>query len=276
MNLRFHFTIDVDWAPGSESGLVTLLEISRRFRLPTSLFIAGMFAKKHPRLLHNAVCDGHELGTHGWLHCVEEGENFRDCSLDSQRRWIDDATDAVQRATGIRPLMFRAPDLCVSETTHEVLEEAGYRLDSSVPARRLAGHLKYAKYFGAPLEPYYPARDHLGRRGDSPILEVPPSSFGVPLNMSALRTLGFGPVTWATRRVMRRSAALVFYSHPSEFVPASDQYVGPNEPKRYREGLGPQNIAVLQKYIRYILDLGYRPTLLSEHLHEHRAYHSGE
>ena len=68
---------------------------------------------------------GHELGTHGWEHGgLEQDEDFRSASYDQQRAWIRLATEAVEKASGVRPVVFRAPSLWVGETTLRALEAA--------------------------------------------------------------------------------------------------------------------------------------------------------
>ena len=277
MSLRFHFTLDLDWVRGSEAGVRSLLELSRRHELPTSLFVAGRFAEDYPEVLQDALEQGHEIGSHGWEHGQNNDEDFRNGSYESQKQWIRQPTDAIEKATGVRPVMFRAPNLWVSETTLRVLVEDGYQLDSSIPAQRFDfgyGQVSYTRYFKAPLAPYHPSEDHFGRSGESSLLEIAPSAFAcVPINMSALRKFGFRVIAWAVRRLRKRSPVLVFYAHPSEFVAAEDQELPKDEVRRHRVGIGPQNLAVVERFIRYVLSLGYKPALISEHLHEDPADH---
>jgi len=130
--LPLHFTIDVDWVHGSESGLKSLLDFCDRWKLKATIFVAGRFAETHAELLGECRWRGHELGTHGWEHgSLEEDEDFRSASYDQQRKWIQLATDAVEKASGVRPVVFRAPSLWVSKTTLRALEGEGYRYDSS-------------------------------------------------------------------------------------------------------------------------------------------------
>ena len=42
---RWHFTIDVDWVPGSEVGLEGLLDFCDRRSLKATIFVAGRFAE---------------------------------------------------------------------------------------------------------------------------------------------------------------------------------------------------------------------------------------
>ncbi len=278
-SMRFHFTIDVDWIPGSDAGLSSLLSLCRKHELPSTLFVAGRFAEVYPDILREACDDGCDIGCHGMFHGVDDGENFRDCSYGSQKKCIERATAAIDIATGVRPVMFRAPNLWTSETMMRVLVENDYRLDSSVPAQRFDfwyGQCSYVRYYRAPLKPYHPSPNHLGKRGDSPLLEVTPSAYGcIPINMSALRVFGFRPVAWAIRRLAKITPVLVFYSHPAEFVNADQQDIPSSDPKRYREGIGPQNLAIVEQLIEFVSDLGYKPARMSEELsrgeaNEHR------
>lgn len=276
---HFLFTVDVDWIPGSHTGLKGLYDFCERHDLRSTLFIAGRFAERYPEIVREGAERGHELGTHGWEHGQkgkEDEENFQAASYEQQTEWMRRSTEAVADAAGVRPVAFRAPNLLVGETTFRVLREQGYRYDSSVPARRLSvtyGSLNLPRYYWAPLEPYHPDERDLARTGDSPILEVPPSSFFVPLNMSALRVLGLRSCCWAVRRVARRSPSLVFFSHPSEFVPADQQEIPAVNPKRHLEGIGPQNFDLLGRFVEYVKSRGYASTtyagLASERRHRH-------
>ena len=113
--MRFHFTIDVDWIPGSEAGLTSLLGLCREYDLMPTLFVAGRFAEVYPEVLREARDQGCDIGCHGMYHGVDGKENFLSCYYSSQRNWIEQATHAIGIATGIRPEMFRAPNLWASE-----------------------------------------------------------------------------------------------------------------------------------------------------------------
>jgi len=264
---RFFFTIDVDWVPGSKQGLRGLLDLCRELDLEATLFIAGRFARDYPDIVREAALEGYELGTHGWEHGLNSVENFRSACYNKQKEWLELATRTVEEVANQRPVSFRAPNLWISETMLHILEEMGYLYDSSVPARRFDmgfGRINQLRYFHAPLEPYYPSYDHLAMKGSCRILEVPPSAFFVPMNMTALRVLGFRAVTWAVRQIWKRNSLLVFYCHPSEFVPAAHQQLAEDEPARHRKLTGPQNFALLSKFIKFIMGLGYKSARIHE------------
>ncbi len=270
---RFYFTIDCDWVPGSQYGLERLLLICERYKLSSTIFFAGRFAEDYPALVRECHRRGHELGTHGWAHGgLEQDEDFRVASYERQREWIRRATDAVEKASGVRPVIFRAPNLRISEVTLRVLEDEGYRYDSSIPARRFDmgfGRVHYTQYFLAPLEPYNPSWQGLHREGGSSILEIPPSACLFPINLASLRILGLPIVGRMIDWVGRRSKHLVFYCHPSEFLYAKDQ-IFPRAMSRWNQwGMRPGNLSLVESLIDSVLNLGYSAIPISNSLSRH-------
>jgi peptidoglycan/xylan/chitin deacetylase (PgdA/CDA1 family) len=265
---QFYFTIDCDWVPGSHVGLEMLLAFCDRTHLKGTIFFAGRFAEAYPHLVRDCHDRGHQLGTHGWAHGgLEDDEDFRTASYEQQREWIRRATEAVEQAAGIRPVVFRAPNLSIGETTLRALEHEGYRYDSSVPARRFDmgfGRVHYLKYFWAPLDPYRPSGDDLTTPGESPLIEVPPSSCLFPINMATLRTLGLPMVQRMIRWIGRRSRHLVFYCHPSEFVYAKDQVFPDAMSKWNQKGMCPANLSLVEEFLDHVLEHGYAPTQMME------------
>ena len=277
----WHFTIDVDWVRGSEVGLEGLLDFCDRWKVKATIFVTGRFAESYPDLIGDCRRRGHELGTHGWEHgSLEQDEDFRSASYDQQRKWIRLATEAVEKASGVRPVVFRAPSLWISETTLHALEEEGYRYDSSVPARRFDcgfGRVHYLKYFRAPSEPYRLSSSHLRLPGHSSLIELAPSAFLFPINMATLRTLGLPVMKWMVSRISRRASRLVFYSHPYEFVHADQQSFPRNMSKWNMRSMSPKNFSVLDRFVEHILLEDYSPTLFASSLSqacasEHEAH----
>ena len=277
----WHFTIDVDWVRGSEVGLEGLLDFCDRWKMKATIFVTGRFAESYPDLIGDCRRRGHELGTHGWEHgSLEQDEDFRSASYDQQRKWIRLATEAVEKASGVRPVVFRAPSLWISETTLRALEEEGYRYDSSVPARRFDcgfGRVHYLKYFRAPSEPYRLSSSHLRLPGASSLIELAPSAFLFPINMATLRTLGLPVMKWMVSRISRRASRLVFYSHPYEFVHADQQSFPRNMSKWNMRSMSPKNFSVLDRFVEHMLLEDYSPTLFASSLSqacvsEHEAH----
>lgn len=265
---QFFFTIDCDWIPGSEKGLKGLLEISKEFELKPTLFVVGKFALSYPRILKEAVDDYKcEVGSHGWEHGLKTDEDYRSTNYSQQKKWIELSTQAIEKITGKRPFVFRAPNLWISETLLSVLEETDYLFDSSVPARRFdfwRGQVNQLRYFCSPLNPYHPSSSHFGHKGESSILEVPPSACLIPLNMSALRALGFKVLKQVVKQAEKRSSILVFYCHPSEFVNPNQLSLSFKEATHFRKNTGPNNFPLLKKLLNFIMSRGYISSFISE------------
>ena len=124
-----------------------------------------------------------ELGTH--LHGELAGpDSFepevtsafqRDYAHDVEEAKLASLTRSFVVAFGSSPVSFRAGRFGIGSSSLGILESLGYTVESSVTP-----HVDWARagapgldFRGAPTQPYYPARNAPGKRGDSPILEVP-------------------------------------------------------------------------------------------------------
>ena len=255
---QLFFTIDCDWVPGSQKGLEAILDCCDRHHIKATVFFAGRFAQAYPDLVLDCHRRGHQLGTHGWAHGgLEKDEDFRTAGYEQQRQWIRWATEAVEQAAGVRPVIFRAPNLWISETTLRVLEEEGYLYDSSVPARRFDlgfGRVHYLKYFWAPSGPYRPSERDLSRSGGSPITEMPPSACLFPVNMATLRVLGLPVLGKMIAWIGRNSRHLVFYCHPSEFIHAKEQQFPQTMSRWNQRGMRPENLSLIEDLLDYLFE----------------------
>ena len=252
---------------GSQIGLEGLLDFCDRWKLKATIFVAGRFAEAYPGLIRDCRQRGHELGTHGWEHGgLEQDEDFRSATYAQQRQWIRRATEAVENASGVRPVVFRAPSLWISETTLRALEDEGYRYDSSIPAWRFDcgfGRVHYLKYFRAPRNPYRLSSHHLRTPGHSSIMEIAPSAFLFPINLATLRTLGLPVMTWMVRQIARRSSRVVFYCHPHEFVMSQQQCFPRNMSRWNMKGMRPENFSLLDTFVEHMMRQEYSATLFA-------------
>jgi peptidoglycan-N-acetylglucosamine deacetylase len=69
-----------------------------------TFFVLGRHAERWPALVARAAAEGHEIANHGWFHrkLHRRGPGYvrRDLAL---------GTEAIERASGVRPRLFRAP-----------------------------------------------------------------------------------------------------------------------------------------------------------------------
>lgn len=105
----------------------------------------------------------------------------------TERAKLRTLTDLFVRATGRRPVSFRAGRWAARAQTLEALEELGYRVDSSVAPLDVRRHRdSVVDYTRAPWQPYHPSREDLRLIGGRAILEVPHTVVATPL-VAALR-----------------------------------------------------------------------------------------
>ncbi|MEM9071272.1 MAG: polysaccharide deacetylase family protein [Myxococcota bacterium] len=97
--------------------------------VPATFFVIGrdIDDENAARLkqLHDA---GHEIANHSQNHYYDLTRRDRDTLM----REVEEAAIGIERAVGVRPVGFRAPGYTIHDALFDVLEEAGYRYDSSV------------------------------------------------------------------------------------------------------------------------------------------------
>jgi peptidoglycan/xylan/chitin deacetylase (PgdA/CDA1 family) len=169
---------------GVEEGLPKLLTLLETLDVTATFFTTGEVAEKYPSAVRAVLAGGHELGCHGMSHTA-----FTSMSRDDARAEINESA-AILRTFAV-VTSFRAPYLRFPDAYLDLLEEAGFSVDSS-----------QAKYKKA----YYDSR----RAGVSTSLRRIPAS----LTSSALRI----PRLLREAYVRAVSEPAVLFVHPWEFV----------------------------------------------------------
>jgi hypothetical protein len=106
-------------------------ELSRVLDVPLTLFAVGADCLRDEAraALRRMAERGHEIGNHTLDHRYDLVRLPRD----EMRRQIEAGASALERATGARPVGFRAPGYTVSDALFDLLESTtGVRYDSSV------------------------------------------------------------------------------------------------------------------------------------------------
>jgi peptidoglycan-N-acetylglucosamine deacetylase len=168
--------------------LERLAEFSRSQAVPLTLFVIGstLERKENGVKLRTLADTGHELGNHSF------GHRYDLTRLDgaTMRNEIAFAQEAIERATGRRPVGFRAPGYTVSDELLGLIEHAGFLYDSSVfpcpvywaakgvaiSAIRLSGRRSHSVFdtprvLTAPTRPYRIGHPYWKRGGG--LLELP-------------------------------------------------------------------------------------------------------
>ena len=173
-------------------------------QLKITFFVVGLDAAQpgNHEVLRSLATAGHEIGNHSfhhepWLHL------YSDAQL---REEIARAEDAIEQATGARPIGFRGPGFSVSTGLLEVLASRGYMYDASTfptyfgPLARAYYFLKSPiadreqkeqrkKLFGSLSDGFRPTRAYRWRTSNRELIEIPVTTmpmFKVPIHVSYL------------------------------------------------------------------------------------------
>jgi peptidoglycan/xylan/chitin deacetylase (PgdA/CDA1 family) len=110
-----------------------LLDLFKRKGITTSFYIPGHTVDTFPEISKKVMDASHEIGHHGYYH-----EILPAIKRDTEKRLMDLAFASYKKHFGIRPTGYRAPYWEFSESTLDLVEEAGFFYDSSMMGRDLS------------------------------------------------------------------------------------------------------------------------------------------
>ena len=116
---------------GAQSGLPRILALLDKYQLPASFFIPAVSALIHPEMIPAILKSGrHEIGVHGWIHESLPALN----NETEEQRLLNQAIEYLAKASGKRPVGYRAPAWAFSPYTLDLIRKAGFLYDSSLSA----------------------------------------------------------------------------------------------------------------------------------------------
>ena len=159
-----------------------------KHKIKATFFVLGPDVESFPKLYKDLIRDGHEIANHTYSHF----HNLKERSPAIIKEEIKRSHDIIKDKLKVTPIGFRAPNYSFNEKVLNVLENLGYKYDSSVSPSfyPLVFPLSWLKI---PKEPYFPSRKNFLRRGSSSVLEIPLSTsflFRLPLIGTSIRMLG--------------------------------------------------------------------------------------
>lgn len=115
---------------GARVGLGRVLTLLDARKIPASFFIPSVSLALHPEMGPAIQGSGrHEIAVHGWVH--EMNATLPDSA---ERALLTKAVEELTRATGRRPVGYRAPSWNFSPNTLAILRDLGFRYESSLMA----------------------------------------------------------------------------------------------------------------------------------------------
>lgn len=144
--------------PSLARGYPNLFALLERYRVRGTFFIEGWNGEHHPDAVGEVVRRGHELGMHGWVH-----EAWGTLDAEHEADLAARATDALERAAGVRPVGFRAPGGMRTAHTESILLQLGYAYDASLGdgmrPQRLPSGLAQVPFVWPGVDGFYYLRD---------------------------------------------------------------------------------------------------------------------
>lgn len=207
-----------------EQGMPRLLDLYDRYGVKATFFYTGHIAQICPEVVRMVHKRGHEVGSHGLTHEVNQA--FDVLTPEQQLDHLLQSKRILEDLTGEEVVSFRSPAARVDKGFAKVLEEAGFRIDSSVCPQRLDmmfsfGAWKKLHWFLAPRKAYFTKPDNIFRKGESQVLEVPVSAWGFPYIGTFMRIapglnrMNRQMLYWET---LCNGRQFVFLTHPNEFI----------------------------------------------------------
>jgi len=191
--------------------------------LPATWFCTAAAAEAFSPPLRALARGGHAIGCHGLDHGA--WEDYRRLDRQTAGAALRVATDRIERALGVRPVLFRGPRMTTSAATQDILVGLGYLADFSVSAHRFdpfAASAYQFQWLRVPPTPYRPSTANPFRPGHRPLVVVPLSGRGAPFVSGMLYIVGqqamrrFGRSLAA--HAARADAPLVYLFHSYEFT----------------------------------------------------------
>ena len=205
-------------------GMPRLLDLYDKYGVKATFFYTGHIAKLYPEVVKMAYQRGHEVGSHGLTHEVNQA--FDVLSPEEQLSHLKQSKQILEDIIGEEVVSFRAPAARVDKGFTNILHESGFKVDSSVSSQRFDmmfsfGALKKLHWITAPRKAYFAKTENIFKKGDSDILETPISAFGFPYIGTFMRIAP--ALNRMTRHILYwetlcNGRQFVFLTHPNEFI----------------------------------------------------------
>ena len=114
-------------------GLKRILNLLDKYDIKGTFYLPGHTALHHPSEMREIAERGHEVGSHGMYHQPKEvGLLGTDTTREEKRNYLKLQIEAIEKATGVRPVGFRSPIGDYGPDMPQLLLEEGYQYDSSL------------------------------------------------------------------------------------------------------------------------------------------------
>lgn len=192
--------------------------------LKATFFVVADVLEKYPGLVERVAQEGHEIACHGLHHACKIDPRTKQ-PLMTKTEFKDRTTRAkhiIEQAIGQEVIGYRAPNAYIAGWMVDVLEDIGFKYDSSVSVNsfynKSDSHLR-----NVTTSPYYPSQGSLDRGDEGRgIVEIPWPYFQFIFKFPSaggpiLRLLGASFVRHGLEESVLRGDT-IFYFHPLDLA----------------------------------------------------------
>jgi hypothetical protein len=252
LETKIAISFDVEERKLAPSALSIPLDMLDRHNIKATFFILGRLADRNPEVVTEILSRGHELGCHGYVHDPYDLKGIEEVKTDVER-----GTRAVRKFGDV--VGFRAPYFRPHRRLGTILEDFGYRYDSSVASKRFdlfVGRTNNPYTFLAPMKPYHPSTENIFRKGKLEILEIPLPGVILPLLGATMRNTGLKFFTRFTNFVNLFSEFIMFDIHVWEFLEEHDVSIRRQSVFFHRRRKGEETALMFDEFLCYLKQKG--------------------
>ncbi|MDL0125110.1 polysaccharide deacetylase family protein [Halobacterium salinarum] len=208
------------------------LDLLDELGITATFFVVGDVVDNYPGLVEEIADHGHEIGCHGLHHecAIDPDSKEPRFTKEEYAKRLRTAKTKLEAASGQRVTGYRAPGAYVGGWVLDVLEEVGFRYDSSV-ARNSLYNKTDQQLSTVKTMPYTPCCGSLDSGGDRELVELPWPYYDAKIGKipaaggPLIRLFGRRIVQAGIEQSLRRGDS-VFYFHPIDIARDSFPKIG--------------------------------------------------
>ena len=195
---------------GITQGLKEAEQIFKKHKIKPILFVTCDCIEKYPKIFQEYLKKGWEISLHGYQH-----KRFDDLTKAQKKEQIQKSLKCFKEQLKIKPKGFRAPQHSIDNETLDLLEENGFKYDSSSTPRNFLQLLFFPSRMSSWFRDFFsPVNPRKIRKN---LIERPTASFiipfvSLPVRISYLFSRGLYFFLNLTRK------EIIFYCHSWDFI----------------------------------------------------------